>query len=344
MNHYGNLIVDGIVAVGQRNQNGYILPESIGTSGSVLTVIQDNLGNKSLQFASPVASTSLSDITSTVDVGAISSGDTIPAGSTLDDFIKQLVEKTYYPTFTPQTVQLTSNLSSSVESGTSGSVNLTSTFNKGSINGQLVSNIWIPSQFQDYRAGNAAQYNFSGSGIVGSVNNGLTNTYTVSAYQIVDGSNTWNTIVNHLTGPQPLDSTGANYSTPAPSGSVSAGVTVNGYRKAFYGSDSSSTTVYTTSNEVRGLSGSTLNPHNGSTFTINIPIGAKMVIFAYPATLEDVATVKYVEGLNAEVKGIFNKTLVNVAGQNGYSPISYKVYTYIPAVPFPSTATYNVTI
>jgi len=51
-----------------------------------------------------------------------------------------------------------------------------------------------------------------------------------------------------------------------------------------------------------------------------------------------------VEGLNAEVKGVFTKSSVSVEGANGYTPIGYKVYRYTPAVPFQAAATYNVTI
>ena len=46
----------------------------------------------------------------------------------------------------------------------------------------------------------------------------------------------------------------------------------------------------------------------------------------------------------SEIKGIFTQTLVNVEGANGYLPVSYKVYTYIPASAFTQTATYKVTI
>ena len=48
--HYGNLIVDGIVGVGETISGGYILPTTIGMSGDSLMVIDDGMGNKSLQF------------------------------------------------------------------------------------------------------------------------------------------------------------------------------------------------------------------------------------------------------------------------------------------------------
>ncbi len=87
-----------------------------------------------------------------------------------------------------------------------------------------------------------------------------------------------------------------------------------------------------------------LNPSNGTTFTISIPVGAVKVTFAYPASLRDVTSVIYVEGLGADVKGAFTKTLVDVEGASGYTAISYKVYTFVPVEAFGATATYNVTV
>jgi hypothetical protein len=160
----------------------------------------------------------------------------------------------------------------------------------------------------------------------------------------VDGSNQWAANVQYAVGPQPLDSNGGNFGSPLSAGSLNDIVTVNGRRKAFYGTDSVATVAYTTSNQIRSLSGNTLNPSNGTIFTINIPIGATMVVFAYPATLQNVDSVIYVEGLNAEIKGIFTQTTISVEGANGYTAINYKVYTYIPATAFTDEATYEVTI
>jgi hypothetical protein len=161
---------------------------------------------------------------------------------------------------------------------------------------------------------------------------------------LILGANTWSSLVDYGVGIQPVDSTGANYETPLIVGSISYSATVTGYRKAIYGTDSVNSVTYTTSNQVRLLSGGLLNPVNGSTFTINILAGVKMVVFAYPATLRDTISVKYVEGFNAEIVDVFTKTTLNVEGANGYTAVSYKLYTFIPPSPFENTATYNVTI
>lgn len=274
-------------------------------------------------------------IPSTVTVGAISPGDIITSGSTLDDFITQLVSQTYYPTFTSPSASLSSSISNS-ESGTISNITLTLNFSKGSINGNLVDGIWNPSAKQNNRTGLVTNYTIDGTDL------DLINNKILTDYQVVDGANSWTSQVDYAEGPQPLDSLGNNYNSPYNAGSLSPGRTIYGYRKLFYGFSNDALD----SDDIRSLSNSLLNPSNGTTFTINIPNGATNVVFAYPATLRDVNTVKYVEGLNAEVKGIFTQTTLNVEGANNYTAISYKIYKYTPASPFDDTATYtyNVTI
>ena len=77
---------------------------------------------------------------------------------------------------------------------------------------------------------------------------------------------------------------------------------------------------------------------------IAIPLGTQKVTFAYPEAIRDVLSVKYVEGMNVEIKDIFVKTVVNVEGAEGGNGINYKVYTYVPTVPFQKDLNYVVTI
>jgi hypothetical protein len=293
---------------------------------------------RSLLTTTGSSGATVADVVASQDVGAIEAGDTVLAGSTLQDFVEQLLVNTFFPTFTSPSFNLTSSLSSNVEAGTISNVTLTANFNRGLILGDLVGGIWDAGATQDFRAGAATNY------IIDGVDNDLDNDLVVNSYQVEDNSNQWSANVQYAIGPQPLDSNGDNYDSPLSSGSLNATVTVNGRRKAFYGTDSGATVAYTTSNEIRALSGDTLNPSNGTSFTINIPVGATMVVFAYPATLQDVDSVIYVEGLNAEVKNIFSQSIISVEGANSYTGINYKVYTYIPAVAFTDDATYVVTI
>lgn len=273
------------------------------------------------------------NVVSMLDVGGVKSQDTLVEGLTFTEFAKKLLHTTFYPTYSNPTFSLTSNQSSQTESGTEYDLTLTYNFGRGSINGDMVAGIWNPSTAQNQRAGAATEFVIEGT------STGLTNTRTLTGYQVVDGANTFNGSVTYGIGPQPLDSSGANFETPYPAGTQERSVTINGRRNRFHGVSNSAAT----SADIRSLT-STLNPSNGNTFSISIPVGATNVVFAYPATLRDVSSVKYVEGMNAEIKDTFVLSNVQVEGANGYNAISYKVYVFTPVEPFSATATYQVTI
>lgn len=117
---------------------------------------------------------------------------------------------------------------------------------------------------------------------------------------------------------------------------------ITGYRNSFYGAVKEKAEV--TSAVIRGLTKTNKALANGASFTINIPVGAVRVIFAYPATLEDVASVKDVNGLNAEIKSAFTKSTVTVAGAGADTGIEYKVYVTDFADPVAKANSYTVKI
>lgn len=117
---------------------------------------------------------------------------------------------------------------------------------------------------------------------------------------------------------------------------------ITGYRNTFYGTVTEKAEV--TSTIIRGLTKSNKALANGSSFTVNIPVGAVRVIFAYPATLQDVSSVKDVNGLNAEIKSAFTKSAVTVAGAGADAGIEYKVYVTNFAEPVAKANSYTVKI
>lgn len=118
---------------------------------------------------------------------------------------------------------------------------------------------------------------------------------------------------------------------------------ITGYRNTFYGTVTEKAEV--TSTIIRGLSGKSNEAwSNGKSFTVNIPVGAVRVIFAYPATLQDVSSVKDVNGLNAEIKSAFTKSAVTVAGAGADAGIEYKVYVSDFAEPVANANSYTVKI
>lgn len=117
---------------------------------------------------------------------------------------------------------------------------------------------------------------------------------------------------------------------------------ITGYRNSFYGTVTEKAEV--TSTIIRSLTKSNKALTNGNSFTITIPIGAVRVIFAYPATLRDVSSVKDVNGLNAEIKGAFTKSTLTVAGAGSDAGIEYKVYKTDFAEAVTKANSYTVTI
>ena len=124
---------------------------------------------------------------------------------------------------------------------------------------------------------------------------------------------------------------------------VSSIVGIKGVRKTFYGTRTNKEDL--DSAAIRALTGSsTFGLAAGSSFTINIPTGAVRVVFAYPATLRDVNSVKDVNGLNAEIKSAFKQSTMTVAGAGEDVGIEYKVYITDFAEPVAKANSYKVTI
>jgi hypothetical protein len=266
-------------------------------------------------------------------VGGIEAGQTIPVGTTLQEFIQLLLIKVFYPTFTTQSFSLSDNVSNTVESGTvNASLTLTASFNRGLIRGDVVGGIWDANATQNFRAGAATSF------VIAGANMGTTNVRTLTNELVEDGANTYSATVNYAQGPQPVDSTGANFSTPLSAGMLTSSITISGQRRAFWGHSNEGAS----STNIRALQNFLLNPQNGTTFTIVIPTGATSMLFAYPASLRDVTSVIQAGIFN--VKAQFTQTTISVEGANGYNAINYRVYRFVPVEPYSQQESYEVTI
>lgn len=150
---------------------------------------------------------------------------------------------------------------------------------------------------------------------------------------------------NYGAGAVAVDNLGATSSPEVKIAAGSASKTsgaITGYRNSFYGTVAEKAEV--TSTIIRSLTKSGKALANGNSFTITIPVGAVRVIFAYPATLRDVSSVKDANGLNAEIKTAFTKSTLTVAGAGSDAGIEYKVYTTDFAEAVANTNSYTVTI
>ena len=222
-------------------------------------------------------------------------------------------------------------------------------------------------QAKAYEVGTTVSPTYSASLSAGSYTYGPATGITATSWEISDtAGNTADTASGSFADVVVADDTNykitakANYgagavavdnlgSTSSPEVKIAAGSAsktsgaITGYRNSFYGTVAEKAEV--TSTIIRSLSGKSGKAlANGNSFTITIPVGAVRVIFAYPATLRDVSSVKDVNGLNAEIKGAFTKSTLTVAGAGSDAGIEYKVYTTDFAEAVAKANSYTVTI
>lgn len=261
----------------------------------------------------------------------IANNSTIPAGKSLDEIVKMLVQKAIPATYTKPTVSIANNggqASGAVEAGTSITPKLRATFNKND-------------------AGNLTKLEvLKGSESVG---NGTSSPYDYTGNPIVIGDETISFTSKATYGEGAIKND--NLGQQSPNGHITAGsvtssaYSITGQRNLFYGTGVGSVPGLT-SDVVRKLANKRLNPTQGLSFNISIATGQQYVVFAYPATLRDVNQVMYVETNDPGMAENFEKKLVDVAdargGANGLK--SYKVYIYAMSTPAAANMTFKVTI
>ncbi len=143
------------------------------------------------------------DLTTSVTVGGIASGTTYEAGTSLETLFRDMLNPVAYPTLTNPSASLTATGAKLLETGATLSVTFTLTLNRGSINPQYTAE-------SSYRSGAATGYTFDGE-------TKNTNTFTKT---ITSAKTSYQGSVAYAEGCQPKDSTGADYNSPLPAGSV----------------------------------------------------------------------------------------------------------------------------
>ena len=261
----------------------------------------------------------------------IANGATISAGTSLDDFVKMVVQKAIPATYTAPTVSIANNggqASGNVEAGTTISPKLKATFTKNDA-GDLTS-IAIKKGGTEVANGTESPLTYNGESII-----------------IGDESITFTASATYGDAPVKTNNLGQESKENwFAGGTVNSGnYTITGKRNLFYGTGVGSVPEVT-SDMVRGLTNKKLAPASGTSFNINVAVGQQYIIIAYPATLRDINNVTYVEANDSGMASSFAKTTINVADARGGSngTMSYKVYTYAMAVPAAAAMTFKVTI
>ena len=261
----------------------------------------------------------------------IANGATISAGTSLDDFVKMVVQKAIPATYTKPSVSIANNggqASGNVEAGTTISPKLKATFTKNDA-GDLTS-IVIKKGSSEVANGTESPLTYTGEDVV-----------------IGDESITFSASATYGDAPVKTNNLGQESKENwFAGGTVNSGnYTITGKRNLFYGTGVGSIPEVT-SDMVRGLTNKKLAPASGTSFNINVAVGQQYIVIAYPATLRDINNVTYVEANDSGMASSFTKTTINVADARGGSngTMSYKVYTYAMAVPAAATMTFKVTI
>lgn len=262
-------------------------------------------------------------------VGGLKTGDTIEIGTDLDTLIKLLTQKSVPATYTQPAVacRVSSGTSAgSYEVGTSITTNIQGTFTQNDAG--ALTNIKIMK--------GAKEVISQGTSPV---------TAESQTFTLGDETVSFTAVATYAEGAIKND----NLGQPSPDGHIQAGsktssaVSFVGKRNLFYGTGTGALSGVT-SELVRGLANKKLGPAQGNTFDINVAVGDKYIVFAYPATIRNVNKVMYVETNDEGMAQNFTKHTISVQGANGAAGADYKVYTYEMAVPAAATMTMRVTL
>ena len=261
-------------------------------------------------------------------VGGLKTGDTIPEGTTMDELIKLLTQKSVAPAYVQPGVTCR------VSTGTSA----------GSYEVGTEINTTIQGTFTQNDAGELTQIEILKNGV--SILSQATSPITTEAQTFTLGEETvsFTAKATYKDGPVKDD----NLGQPSPDGQIKAGsktssaVSFTGKRNLFYGTGVG-TAPTVTSELVRGLSNKQLGPSNGTSFNINVATGQQYVVIAYPATLRKITKCFYVEQ-NTDLAENFTEQTISVQGANGAAGADYRVLVYQMAVPAAAGMTLQVQI
>lgn len=261
----------------------------------------------------------------------IADGATISAGTSLDEFVRMVVQKAIPATYTKPSLAIANNggqASGNVETGSTITPKLKATFTKNDA-GDLTS-IIIKKGGTEVANGTESPITYDGDPVV-----------------IGDETITFSASASYGDAPVKTNNLGQESKENWFVGGTvnSSNYSITGKRNLFYGTGVGSVPEIT-SDMVRGLVNKKLAPSQGMSFNINVAVGQQYIAIAYPANLRDINNVTYVEANDSGMASSFTKTTIDVAdargGDNG--AMSYKVYTYAMAVPAAAAMTFKVTI
>lgn len=322
-------------ATGKDGEDGYTPQKGVDyfTEEDIAEVAQEAAKLVTIDQVTPDQVVFPDGLQTTYPIGKVKlvngSAELVPAGGTLEDFFDVFVEEKN-PAITQPSVQITFDQAKAYEVGTVVEPAYSAKLSPGSYSygpaTGITATAWEVTDTEDNTASEA-------SGSFPELTVGDETSYKITAK------------ASYGDGEIPQTNIGNEYAA----GQIKAGskqatsFAVTGYRNSFYGTMAAKDEI--TSDVIRGLAGkSKAALSNGSSFDVEIPVGALRVVIAYPATLRDISSIKDVNGMNAEISSSFTPQTVQVEGAGGFQAIDYKVYTLDFANANDTENTFTVTI
>lgn len=261
-------------------------------------------------------------------LGGFKTGDKVAKDMTVENIVKKLLMKQVPPTYTQPSVAISNNGGSA-----SGSYEIGSTVTPK-----------VRATFTQNDAGAVTSIQFQkNSSDVGDAQSSAPATYEETGF-VLESTTSFRAVVNYAEGAVKKDNLGQDY----PDGHIQAGskttsnYTFTPYRQGYFvGSTVDKATL--TSATIREMTKKN-GAYSAQTIEFTVPVGAGRVVIACPATSTGLKKVINTSALNADVTSTFVKSTLDIEGADGYSAITYNVWTFIPDVAYGQKAVLAFTL
>ena len=268
--------------------------------------------------------------------GALNVGDTIPAGTSLEEALRLLTQVRVPATYTQPTISIANNGGTpspgTVEAGTTITPKVKATFTKNDA-GALT-------QIEILKGGSP----IDGAVYSGTGGNTESYDYEPEVFMIGDETVSFSARATYSEGAIKDD----NLGDPSPNGHITAGsktsavISYIGSRYTYwmFGSGQAN---YTTSDQVKAMTNKALN-YTATNKAVQAPIGTQYIAFAIPTGKS--LTKCFVTQMNADIAGSFTSSSVDVAdargGENGLKAYTVYIYQMATALESPWDITYSI--